>query len=137
MTEGDQGDQAHQADQQEELCAAYPEVFTGATQWGYSDRRQFFGGIVCVTEDGLRGLLKFIKRTQRYFLDRITADPSSMTPDEMKLFGDTSSIWCEDDLVVSGLFVMGEPLRNERAEEGGCHRIDMPSPPSPTPPDEA
>ena len=108
----------------DELQVAFPEVFAGATAWAHSDEPSYPGGIVCVSEAGLRSLLRLVKDAGDYMLCELikhtVADHGHAERQEKmfpELLNGLSRIWCEGDLVVSGLFVAGEPLLNPCVED--------------------
>ncbi len=98
----------------DKLVERYPEIMRGATAWCWSDKwngdRQRL-----VTEDGLRRLLRLIQATQRAVFDASMrlSDSGGKMKDGIHLPGNvavdlmnrTSEVFCEGDLIVSGLFV--------------------------------
>ncbi len=116
-------------DDGEQLSPCYPPVMPWITDWCHGDKTIFPGAIVPVSEQGLRHVLLIIKRMQAVLLDAaMQQNERALSPVEIALMNDTSNIWCEDDLVVSGLFVAADPMYNYRAEEYDVERVDGTTP---------
>ena len=103
----------------DEPVACYPEIFEGANAWLWG-KTEHPAERVEVTYDGLRHLLRLIKMTQRAVFDasmELSAAGGKMKdginlPGDIaiKLMNRTSEIFCEDDLIVSGLFVIEDEV---------------------------
>jgi hypothetical protein len=112
-------------DKPEQLVECYPEIMPGATAWCRGDERREDGQLT-VTDDGLRHLLRLISALDRVLLDALMAaakrkpwDGCLHIPVETasKLLARTGQVWCEGDLVVSGLFVVdGQPVISRSTE---------------------
>lgn len=107
----------------EQLSVCYPEVMPGVTKWCHSHGTEFPGGIVAVSENGLRHVLLMIKRMQAELFQGGTG----LDDAERRFLKESCSIWCEGKLIASGLFVIAEPVINEAAMENEAERIDGPS----------
>lgn len=110
-----------------DLVECYPEIMANATAWCRgNDRRD--DGHLAVTDDGLRHLLRLIADMQRALLDglMVTTDVGGKPSKDgihlpfkvaAKLLNRTSQVWCEGDLIVSGLFfVDGKPVLSRSTE---------------------
>lgn len=115
-----------QAASDDNLQVAYPEVFPGATPWAYSHASMNRVPNVTVTQEGLKRLLRMVADMQPFMMVAVAPEQcDDMYADEttrenaIKLLNETGRVWCEGDLIVSGLFVddAGEPIINECAEE--------------------
>ncbi len=131
----------------ERLVECYPEVMPGATAWCWGDERRDDGQLI-VTDDGLRHLLRLVADLDRVLIDALVASANNKPWDGClhipveaigKLLARTGQVWCEGDLVVSGLFVVdGQPVINRSAEVellgSEPRRIgDAPDDPAPAP----
>jgi hypothetical protein len=113
----------------EEFVEAFPEVLPGAIDWVYSNKPD--DGNITVTREGLRKLLIMSKHVWTLalaaFLQSIgkTDDAKDMYPETFdsawlaKRMNESSSVFCEGKLIVSGLFTDkdGKPVINECAED--------------------
>ena len=84
---------------------AYPEIVPGVTDWANSDDRG--DSSLSVTAHGLRRLLRIAADTQSSLMQRM-CDRQKLSDDDMKLLNDVTAVWCEGDLVMSGLFIIND-----------------------------
>lgn len=89
----------------DELCVAYPEVCPNATTFAL-DTPDDDMETMTVTRGGLARLLRIIRMVQEVAMDAVCrdSDPRTLSVQETaKLLNWTTGVWCEQDLVVSGL----------------------------------
>ena len=93
-----------------ESCFSYPDVCENAPRWVYSDDKPD-KETISVTVNGLRRLLRIAHEAQgmagHLMLDGANdLYASAATPEKAgALFRELSTVWCEDSLVMSRLFV--------------------------------
>lgn len=92
-------------------CMAYPDVLENATRWVWSDEKPP-QETVTVTAHGLRRLLRLASQCQRFALAAAVSDekvfPAPSGKELAAILNETSSVWCEGDLVMSRLFVTAD-----------------------------
>lgn len=98
----------------EDSAFAYPEIFEGANDWAYADE----DSPITVSSKGLRDLLNLVGDCWPTVMglslkSRRPDDPKAVGPyaDAVtseavaNLANRLSKVWCEGDLIVSGLFI--------------------------------
>lgn len=94
----------------EESCLSYPDVVQNARLWVYSDKKPDKETIT-VTVHGLRRLLRVARQSQFVVMHAILGKKTDLYADDntpgrlASLANELSKIWCEDDVVMSRLFV--------------------------------
>ncbi len=111
----------------EEFVEAYPAVLLGASQWMWSQDSKFSGGIVPVSESGLKALLQYVRDSQSFLMGLAMHDDRERQGEEFSskcrfseladLMNRSSTVIVEGDLCMSNLFVTGTPVRNKHIEE--------------------
>lgn len=93
---------------------SYPDVMPNATAWVWSDEPKFPGGVVLVTEHGLRRLLRLAAEVFPLAMVQLFKDSEDvqklyaahLEPQKLRTtIDEASSIWCEHNLVMSRLFI--------------------------------
>jgi hypothetical protein len=111
-----------------DLVECYPEIMHGANAWLWGDRTVDKTGTITVTDDGLKHLLRMIFDMRRaLFVATMAGTDDGEKPSRdgvripfkkaAELMNRTSQVFCEDDLIASGLFVVdGEPVISRSTE---------------------
>ena len=110
---------------------SYPDVVPGARKWAWSDDKPPNGETITVTVHGLRRLLRIAQRAYGISAHHLLREHNDnlyancCTPEKLRaLMNETSSIWCEGNLVMSRLFVTedGKEIRhyNDDVDEGSA-----------------
>ena len=109
----------------ENSAMSYPEVTPGATKFAMSDDPHG-DGTIRVTVHGIRRLLRLAKKVfpVAFVMESKDAEVAELyaeqcSPEVLReMMNESSSIWCEDDLVMSRLFVAndGTPIAHKDAE---------------------
>ncbi len=117
----------HGVEPEVEEVIAYPEIVPNATRWVWTEDSSHPGGILCVYEPGVKALLQLVKDMQAFVFHLCMNDSTdnqtgkrvaSFDPSQLNdLMNRSSTVWVEGDLVMSGLFVIGDPVRNTRIEQ--------------------
>lgn len=100
-----------------DLVERYPEIMLGANAWCWGDGTANEAETMTVTDNGLKHLLRMISTMQRALFDGLmaTTDAGKKVSEEgvhipfkvaTDLMNRTSQVFCEGDLIVSGLFVV-------------------------------
>ena len=128
-----------------DLVECYPEIMPGANEWCWSDGTADKSGTITVTDEGLKQLLRLISKMQRALFDAAMATTDAggkLSKDGMRipfkvgadLMNRTSEVFCEGDLIVSGLFLdaEGKPLLSLSTKVpllGSVEQRETPAPP--------
>lgn len=107
-----------------ELHVAYPEIISGITSWVWTDGPDETPNIT-VARDGLRRVLRAIRVMQEVVILRALGQECANDKLAAALNA-SSKVWCEGDLVVSGLFVDddGNPIVHPNPEIAGEESAD-------------
>jgi len=114
-----------------ELAMSYPDVVHGAREWVWSDEQPPEGDTITVTVHGLRRLLRIASQAYGVAAHHLLREQGDdlyadrCTPEKLRaLMNETSSIWCEGNLVMSRLFVTedGKEIRhyNDDVDDGSA-----------------
>lgn len=88
-------------------CFSYPQIMPGAREWVWSDEIPERGETITVTVHGLRRLLRLANEVFPLAMHIIEPNDAWKVTEENlhKALRESSSMWCDGELVMSRLFV--------------------------------